>query len=234
MGSFRTQRARVLDETLPLHRRHLALRYCVAEFPAYGFQATYHHLTVHQRRPGGPVTDPAWLLRAVGELHEARELWVAAGREYAARRKTEKRAGLRAATRPEHRWRSAGWSVPDDALCHPALSLPAYVRRRLLVLRGAELPGCERCGDERGPLSRSTGHGFLDLCRGCGLLRSPCACGPHHLRAPEPRLWGALWRGEHLTDTGAAAPGRPGTVEERLSGLELSLPVRRWWGTRSP
>ncbi|MFB9368268.1 hypothetical protein [Kitasatospora albolonga] len=234
MGSFLTQRARVLDEALPLERRHLALRYCVAQFPVHGFKGTYHHLTVRQRRTRDLAADPGWLVRAVGELHEARELWRAAAGEYAARRKARKRAGPRTAERPQPWVWDSGWVVPDDPFCHPSAALPDHVRRRLSALGGTGLPGCERCGDERGPLARSTGHGFLDLCRGCGLLRSPCGCGPHRLSTPEPGIWGSLWRGEHLTEDGATAPGWPGSAEERLGVLVLSPPVSHRWGTRSP
>ncbi|MFE6019336.1 hypothetical protein ACFQ6O_22215 [Streptomyces sp. NPDC056441] len=44
-------------------------------------------------------------------------------------------------------------------------------------------------------MSRSTGHGFIDLCRSCGTVQRSCACGqPHYLHPRERDLWPRLWR----------------------------------------
>ncbi|MEJ8645175.1 hypothetical protein WKI68_36065 [Streptomyces sp. MS1.HAVA.3] len=43
----------------------------------YGFRATYHHLCRSARIPRTLADDPASLVRAVEELHEARLVWLA-------------------------------------------------------------------------------------------------------------------------------------------------------------
>ncbi|MET8627342.1 hypothetical protein ABZW30_26915 [Kitasatospora sp. NPDC004669] len=92
MTSFLTRRARVLDTSLPPYRRHSALRTCLTCFAPYGLRATYHHLTVSARMPRLLEADPDSLVRAVEELHEARQLWAARLEEYKAQRQAEKRA----------------------------------------------------------------------------------------------------------------------------------------------
>ncbi|MFG2436295.1 hypothetical protein [Streptomyces sp. NPDC048508] len=72
MTSFLTHRAHVHDARLSLRRRHSALRTCITVFAPYGFQATYHHLTLSAAIPRQLEGDPDALVRAVEELHEAR------------------------------------------------------------------------------------------------------------------------------------------------------------------
>ncbi|MCX5213835.1 hypothetical protein OG689_31970 [Kitasatospora sp. NBC_00240] len=229
MASFLTHRALVLDEALPPHRRHSALRTCLTLFAPYGLRPTYHHLTLSARIPRELAADPGSLVRAMAELHEARLLWLAATEGYVRRRRAEKRAGRRRG--PDDPWqlvRRGQTCFQTDVCCHPAMSLSAYVRRRIAVLEGRQLPGCHRCGDERPVVSYSTGHGFVDICRGCGTVLKSCGCGTgHRLEPPERYQWPGIWRREHMTDEGLPAPGAPRGAEGRAERLRLWTPADR-------
>ncbi|MFF0739048.1 hypothetical protein ACFYVL_01500 [Streptomyces sp. NPDC004111] len=173
------------DTRLPLHRRHSALRTCLVLFAPYGFRATYHHLTRIAAITARLESDPDALVRAVEELHEARVLWLARAQEYAAQRRAEKRAGRRAAPNPRPWWLRTSWDGPDrvwyqDPSRHPSLRLPAYVRRQNAILDGAELPGCPACAEDGPRVLSSTGHGWIELCRGCAWVLAPCPCGQPH------------------------------------------------------
>ncbi|MGW0949999.1 hypothetical protein ACWD4O_46805 [Streptomyces sp. NPDC002623] len=215
MTSFLTHRARVHDARLPLRRRHSALRTCITLFAPYGFRATYHHLTLSAAIPRRLEADPDALVRAVEELHEARVLWLARAQEYAAQRRAEKRSGRRAVANPRPWWLRSRWEGPDrawyeDPFRHPSLRLPEYVRRQNAILDGAELPGCPACGDE-GPLEpNSTGHGRVELCRGCAWAPVPCPCGQRHRLVPDiPYGWNEIWQRAHMSDDGMPNPHWP-------------------------
>ncbi|MFJ8476635.1 hypothetical protein [Kitasatospora sp. NPDC094011] len=233
MTSFLTHRARVHDAGLPPYRRHSALRTCLTEFAPYGLRATYHHLTLSARLPQRLEADPESLVRAVEELHEARQLWLARLREYQAQRRAEKRAGRRAPSTTAW-WDQPWWSSPDLAwaqnpFLHPQLSLTDYVRRRNALMDGAELPGCPACGEE-GPVVRlSTAPHRAGLCRSCARVLVPCPCGRGHTFEPERRVgWSRTWRREHMTRTGEPNPHWPahlGTARiERLVMYESPHP----------
>ncbi|MFD9686522.1 hypothetical protein ACFWXO_12260 [Kitasatospora sp. NPDC059088] len=213
MTSFHTHRALVLDAALPVRRRHSALRTCLTGFAPYGLRATYHHLTLSARMPRHLEADPESLVRAVEELHEARQLWLARAEQYAAQRRTEKRDGRRAAT-PVW-WNQPWWTSPNDAwrhdpFLHPALRLPDYVRRQNALLDGAELPGCPACGEEGPAVEVSTGHDRAELCRTCARVLVPCPCGRWHSFQQELRVgWGRTWRREHMTGGGEPNPYWP-------------------------
>ncbi|GAA1989096.1 hypothetical protein [Kitasatospora viridis] len=200
MTSFLTHRARVHDARLPAYRRHSALRTCLTAFAPYGLRATYHHLTLSARIPQRLDADPDALVRAVEELHEARELWLVETREFAARRRAEKWAGRRAVPSPRPWWLRSWWEGPDrawyeDPLHHPWLRLPDYVRRQQALDAGAELPGCPACGDEGPSQSTSTGHGWVERCGRCRFVTAPCSCGQWHPLAQEsPYRWPDIWR----------------------------------------
>lgn len=217
MTSFHTHRARVHDASLPPYRRHSALRTCLTRFAPYGLRATYHHLTVSARIPRCLETDPDALVRAVDELHEARELWRVRAEEYGARRRAEKREGRRQP--PETAWwHRRWWGSPDaawqhDPFLHPPLSLPDYVRRQNALLDGVELPGCPACGEQGPPVRIPTchGRGHAGLCRCCARVLVPCGCGRWHSFEPALRVgWSRTWRREHMTATGGASPHWPG------------------------
>ncbi|MCM1945918.1 hypothetical protein NC315_11105 [Streptomyces sp. G2] len=215
MAAFLTHRARVHDVRLPLHRRHSALRTCLTVFAPYGLRATYHHLTLSAAIPRRLEADPDALGRAVEELQEARVLWLARAEEYAVRRRAEKRAGRRAVSNPRPWWMRSWVESPerawfDDPSRHPSLRLPAYVRRRNALLDGADLPGCPACGDERQHVLSSTGHGWVELCRGCAWVLTPCPCGGRHRLVPDtPFTWQGIWQRAHMGDDGMPNPHWP-------------------------
>ncbi|MER8186316.1 hypothetical protein [Kitasatospora sp. NPDC094015] len=210
MTSFLTHRARVHDARLPVHRRHSALRTCLTLFAPYGLRATYHHLTLTARIPRRLAADPAALVRAVEELHEARELLRTRAAEFEAQRRAQKRAGRRAVPEPRPWWLRGWWWAGgptgawyDDPCRHPSLRLPDYVRRQNALLGGADLPGCPACGSEEPQVVLPTGHGSVELCAGCGWAPAPCPCGRGHGFVPAtPWGWKEIWRREHLGDDG--------------------------------
>ncbi|WP_406499427.1 hypothetical protein OG936_32045 [Streptomyces sp. NBC_00846] len=196
MASFLTHRRLVLDCTLPMRRRHAALRACLTLYAPYGFRATYHHLTVSAAIPRDLDADPESLERAVNELHEARLLRLAEDARYAERRRREKHAGQRGPRRPGPWWHRHGQQscIQLDPLGHPALALPEFVRRQIGLANGEALPGCADCGSGLPAVSRSTGHGFIDLCRSCGTVQRSCACGqPHYLHPREREVPPLNW-----------------------------------------
>ncbi|WP_329448215.1 hypothetical protein OG906_01010 [Streptomyces sp. NBC_01426] len=124
------------------------------------------------------------------ELYEARVLWLARAEEYAAHHRAEKRAGRRTVVNPRPWWLRSWWEGPnracyEDLVRHPSLRLPECVRRQNAILDGADLPGCPACADERPLVSNSSGHGRVELCRGCAWVLAPCPCGQRHRFAPE-------------------------------------------------
>lgn len=219
MTSFLTNRAHVHDARLPLRRRHSALRNCITLFAPYGFRATYHHLTLSAAIPRRLEADPDSLVRAVEELYEARVLWLARVEEYAAQRRADKRAGRRPVPDPRPWWLRSGWDSPDrawhqDPVRHPSLRLPEYVRRQNAILDGAEPSGCPACGYEGPRVLTSTGHGWIELCRGCAWVLAPCPCGQRHQFVPDTRFsWNGIWQRAHMSDDGMPNPhwpaGRP-------------------------
>ncbi len=215
MSSFLTQRAHVHDTGLPVHGRHSALRTCLTHFAPYGLRATYHHLTLSAAIPRRLEADPDALVRAVEELYEARVLWLARVEEYAAQRRAQKRSGRRDVPEPRPWWLWSWWDGPRQVWCqdpfrHPSLRLSAYVRRQNAILDGAELSGCPACGDEGPPVLHSTGHGWLELCRGCAWVRMVCPCGQRHPFEPETQVsWNGIWRRAHMTDDGTPNPYWP-------------------------
>ncbi|MEV7600841.1 hypothetical protein AB0O91_26075 [Kitasatospora sp. NPDC089797] len=234
MTSFLTHRARVHDADLPPHRRLGALRTCLTEFAPYGLRATYHHLTVSARMPRHLAADPDSLVRAVEELHEARQLWLSRLERYRAQRRAEKRAGRREVTGPAwwDRPRAADQVWFNDPFLHPRSSLPDYVRRQNALLDGAAPTGCPACGEEGPVVWVPTGTGRAGLCRGCARVLVPCPCVRRHHYGPErgPN-WRGIWRRAHLTDAGEPSPHWPvllGTARvERLVGYDSPLALPR-------
>lgn len=153
MSSFTTHRRRVLDQALPARVRHTNLRSCLVQFAPYGFRATYDHLCGSAGIPRRPDADPDSLVRAVEELHAARQLWLAHVRAFAARRRREKACGQRELRRDQMRpgWQR-GWQniayCPDPAF-RPEGELSAVVGRVLRAPDPAAAGGdlvCRVCG----------------------------------------------------------------------------------------
>ncbi|MDI3408044.1 hypothetical protein [Streptomyces cavernicola] len=92
---FGTDARRVRDERLPLARRHTALRCAVGKYGPLGFNATWAYLAATACPAPDLRRDPVALLRALDTLEESREVRLAEGERFAARRRTEKAAGRR-------------------------------------------------------------------------------------------------------------------------------------------
>ncbi|MCZ4119748.1 hypothetical protein [Streptomyces sp. H39-S7] len=176
MSGFATHRRRVLDEGLPARVRHTNLRSCLEHFAPYGFRATYHHLSWSARLPKDPGRDPGSLVRAVEELHLARQLWLADEAAYASRRRREKARGMRQPV-DDGGWRG-GRPGPGvlvrcpDPTRHPTAPLPVVVER---VLRSsvpsddARVPACRVCGAGSDTVEwHDGGYWVHQLCAGCG------------------------------------------------------------------
>ena len=135
MSSFNTHRRRVHDEGLPARVRHTNLRSCLVHFAPYGFRATYHYLCVSAAIPMDLEKDPSSLMRAVEELHHARQLWLADERAYACSRRADKARGIRQ-VKADDSWRDwqRGWGniayCPEPTI-HPDEPLPVVVERVL-------------------------------------------------------------------------------------------------------
>lgn len=145
MTTFGTYARRVRDDDTPVAVRWRALRGCVEAFPAYGYRATWAKLAEGRRlathRHG--VTRVPDLLDALGELEDARRVWLAGLLRYGERRRREKAAGLR---RPRR-----GDVVPlpvaycPDPRVHPDGPLADVVARVLAAYADGRL-GCPNCG----------------------------------------------------------------------------------------
>ncbi|MET9698662.1 hypothetical protein ABZY31_17280 [Streptomyces sp. NPDC006529] len=188
MTSFATHRLRVHDRDLPPYRRLSALRTCLTEFAPYGLRATYHHLCRSARVPADLERDPEAVVRAVEELHAARELWSAEFARRRERRLAQKRAGVRVpgpAEPPRRLW------CPDVTF-HPHAPLPEVMAR---VLRAPAGAGCPVCGEGPGTVPWHDGWSVHRLCAGCGvsLEQREAAPRPAVVRAREEQ-WKAVWR----------------------------------------
>ncbi|WP_412078563.1 hypothetical protein ACLF6K_34110 [Streptomyces xanthophaeus] len=171
MTSFATHRLRVHDTALPPYRRLSALRTCLTEFSPYSFYATYHHLCRSAAIPRALDEDPESLVRAVEELHEARQVWLDAFATWKVGRRAQKRAGVR---RPDPAEPSAGLYWPNPEF-HPGARLvdvmPGVMRGRFDVEGRQSRDGvCPVCRSDRGIVEWDRdGFGIHALCAGCGL-----------------------------------------------------------------
>ena len=216
MSSFSTHRRRGVDPELPAYRRLSNLRSCILHFSPYGFRSTYFYLTISAGLPRNIDADPASLVRATDELHEARTIWRAGIEPLQQQRREAKRQGNRFL--PDVSWWSSyGNTLTDspDPCRYPDMTLAAFVRRQIARASGVGLPGCPSCGDEREPVSYSTGHGFIDRCRQCGVLVRPCRCGARHWEEASrfATLWKGIWERQHMGDDGRPNPRWPGWAD---------------------
>ncbi|WP_377267770.1 hypothetical protein [Peterkaempfera sp. SMS 1(5)a] len=198
MSSFHTLRARVHDASLPPYRRLSALRSCLQMFAPYGFRATYHHLVRTAGIPRHLDRDPDSLVRAVDELHAARELWLAAEREYAERRRLEKRAGRRTPSQADtwrvwtRGWGSVSYYCPDPRR-HPDGPLTGTFHHSIHPATPVPHDACPLC---RGvaTVAWSDGHRTYQLCVHCGiaLTQQPADHDSDQARQAA-RQWKATW-----------------------------------------
>lgn len=177
MAGFRSLAEHVRDPRVVTQQRRTALRKCLEKFAPYGHRATWHALCgragigTEDRHP-----DPERLVAALAELEHARRLWLAYDVEFAARRKREKRAGLRrpSALDDWHRrtWGGCGVAWCDDPLLHPIAPLPDVVRRLTAALESPPGTACPVCASEdirwRYDLAHHPGSG--PVCTGCGIV----------------------------------------------------------------
>ncbi|WP_329387975.1 hypothetical protein OG625_32155 [Streptomyces sp. NBC_01351] len=190
MGSFTTHRARAHDPGLSPVQRFNALCACLGEFAPYGFHATYHHLCRTAGIPPEPDEDPAAVLRAVEELHAAREVWMAGFLMWKGARRAQKAAGVRVPDPPEPRRRL--W-CPDPEF-HPAEPLPV-VMRQIMRAPAGDLARCPVCVAGRGTKTWHDGFTEHTLCTGCGVSLAGRATEPAPgVKAARAERWRLVWR----------------------------------------
>ncbi|MFG2985941.1 hypothetical protein ACGFYQ_32635 [Streptomyces sp. NPDC048258] len=190
MGSFTTHRLRAYDRTRSPVQRFVALRTCIAEFAPYGFKATYHHLCRSAGIPAEPEMDSEAVVRAVEELHAAREIWLAEFRVWQVHRHAQKAAGVRVPDPPEPRRRL--W-YPDPE-SHPAEPL-TVVMPRILRAPAGDLAECPVCATGRG--TKFWHDGFTEhlLCAGCGVsLAGRPTVPPPGVETARAERWRLVWR----------------------------------------
>ncbi|MFD7429268.1 hypothetical protein ACFV6Z_19820 [Streptomyces sp. NPDC059818] len=202
MASFETHRGRVHDTGRPVRARHSALRTCLVAFAPYGFRATYHHLCRSAGIPADLEKDPASLIRAVEELHEARRHWLADEAAFVVRRRQEKAAGLRR-PKSDGSWRDPGHLSPEGlAYCpnpesHPDELLPAVVERvlRSAVPRTAMPSWCRVCGMDEAPTRWRSEYFVYRLCPRCGVsLSAERIAANRNVHVARAERWTEIWK----------------------------------------
>ncbi|WP_199547018.1 hypothetical protein [Streptomyces sp. N35] len=177
MAGFRSLARQVRDPHNDLALRRYSLRKCLERFAPYGHRATWDHLCT--RAGFGPEDrspDPARLEAALDELEEARAVWLAYERDFAARRKQEKHDGLR---RPGviddwHRltWGGHGIAWCDDPSVHPSAPLDAVLRRLITALERDPGDLCPVCDSTDIAWEHELTHEPFSgpLCEHCGIV----------------------------------------------------------------
>ncbi|SEF37469.1 hypothetical protein SAMN05421837_11429 [Amycolatopsis pretoriensis] len=188
MSSFPASADRVRDAGLASRDRLLALRECVLCFQPYGFRATWHHLIVSADVPRNLDDDPRSLTRAVDELEEARLVWRAQSEDYEARRRREKAAGRRDASRADN-WRTWAGLVAycPDLEKHPTERLVVVVRRVIAAYESGvdPLKTCRACGTQ---VTADT------PCPDCGVDPAGPTANRPEIRVRTSFRWRAVWR----------------------------------------
>ncbi|MBO8185570.1 hypothetical protein [Streptomyces spirodelae] len=137
MAGFRALARQVRDPDRDPSQRRQALRKCLERFAPYGHRATWQHLCRNAGfHPDDREPDPALLVAALEELEEARAVWLAYESEVAARRKREKREGIRQPTALDE-WHRRTWGGRSLMRCDPAQPPTprlAEVLRRMIAM----------------------------------------------------------------------------------------------------
>ncbi|WP_432075501.1 hypothetical protein [Streptomyces wuyuanensis] len=177
MAGFRSLARQVRDPRCDLALRRHSLRKCLERFAPYGHRATWDHLcSRHGIAPEDRSPDPARLVAALGELEEARAVWLVYERDFAERRRREKHDGLR---RPGSfdDWHRRTWGGNGIVRCadpgvHPADPLAVVLRRLITALEAAPSAVCPVCAERRivwrQDLDREPWSG--PVCSGCGIV----------------------------------------------------------------
>ncbi|WP_200261383.1 hypothetical protein [Streptomyces sp. HSG2] len=177
MAGFRSLARQVRDPRCDLALRRYSLRKCLERFAPYGHRATWDHLS--SRWGFGPEDrspEPARLVAALDELEQARSVWLAYETAFAARRREEKRDGLRrpGSTADWHRltWGGFGVAWCDDPAHHPRDPLAEVLRRLITALEREPGSACPVCGSERLEWRYGLDHepSSGPVCTGCGIL----------------------------------------------------------------
>ncbi|MEU3711422.1 hypothetical protein [Streptomyces catenulae] len=177
MAGFRAFAAQVRDPRLLATRRRTALRKCLERFAPYGHRATWHHLCTRAGiAPQDRDPDPARLLAALAELEEARTLWLAYEAECVARRRREKRDGIRQPGALDA-WHRRTWGGCEIVPCaaphrHPAAPLAAVLRTVIAAMEsGRPRNDCPVCGSPRfRPLTDTDRRAAGPVCADCGVI----------------------------------------------------------------
>ncbi|WP_345749931.1 hypothetical protein [Streptomyces sp. ODS28] len=138
MAGFRALAQQVRDPAREPAQRRQALRKCLERFAPYGHRATWRHLCAAVGiDPEDREPDPALLVRALEELEEARAVWLAYEAEVRARRRQEKRDGIRQPTSLDE-WHRLTWGgrslLPCDPSAPPAPRLADVLRRMIAAM----------------------------------------------------------------------------------------------------
>ncbi|WP_431946578.1 hypothetical protein [Actinacidiphila sp. bgisy167] len=177
MAGFRSLARQVRDPRRSPTQRRTYLRRCLERFAPYGHRATWDHLCAGAGiAPDDREPDPARLLAALAELEEARAVWLAYEREFAARRKEEKHSGIRqpGALDDWHRrtWGGNGVAWCEDPRVHPDARLADVLRRLIAAIDAGPGTGCPVCGEERLRWRTGLDHypGSGPVCGRCGIV----------------------------------------------------------------
>ncbi|MCT4357382.1 hypothetical protein M5362_30215 [Streptomyces sp. Je 1-79] len=154
MAGFRSLARQVRDPGSDTALRRYSLRKCLERFAPYGHRATWDHLCRrHGFGPEDRELDPGRLVAALEELEEARAVWLAYEKDFAARRRREKHEGLRrpGALDDWHRrtWGGNGVARCDDPGVHPSEPLAEVLLRLIAALESAPGAHCPVCAGDR-------------------------------------------------------------------------------------
>ncbi|WP_258015922.1 hypothetical protein [Streptomyces sp. AJS327] len=160
MAGFRALAQQVRDPLRAPSQRRRALRKCLERFAPYGHRATWHHLCARAGfPPDDREPDPGLLVAALEELEEARDVWLAYESTVAARRRREKRDGIRQPTALDE-WHRLTWGgrslLPcDDPTRAPTQRLAEVLRQVIASFEaygtGDHEPPAPRGQNARGP-----------------------------------------------------------------------------------
>lgn len=162
MAGFRALAQQVRDPGRAPSQRRRALRKCLERFAPYGHRATWQHLCAGADiRPDDRDPDPARLVAALEELEEARAVWLAYESEVAARRRQEKRAGVRQPTALDE-WHRLTWGGRSLLRCDPSAPptprLADVLRRMIAAVDYGAEHGADRGDRRHGREGRPAGH----------------------------------------------------------------------------
>lgn len=154
MAGFRALAQQVRDPDREPSQRRQALRKCLERFAPYGHRATWQHLCRNAGfHPEDREPDPALLMAALEELEEARAVWLAYEEEVRARRRREKRKGIRQPTELDE-WHRLSWGGRSLMPCDPAQPPTprlAEVLRRMIAVEEREPGAADRAAAARVP-----------------------------------------------------------------------------------